>query len=346
MGTSVRTVGTASDGARCERMYASNARPQTRIAEPKIGGQKLQRELQIIARGEPGRTSQSARLVDAGRCVATRRELDETDGCYACETRCESPAVGSPEARSAHGEVRHRRWRPAFRHDGSGREQERRATHPRGLASDGGRSARAQRPADPRRRGDAEHPQGARRLGPLARCERSLAVRGDGARGRGRGGVRGVDSRFVPARGPAASTLPPRRDVAAEGWCDRPSAPRPTPRRVPRDGRGCQLRARDRAQRAAGPALDRRVHGRAVGDGDGECAARGGAYAGHDSDRQRALRAARAGPRADAREDGRGHPGNRLELDHGQRRGSPARLRAPLSRQTTSRSAASWHSRA
>ena len=45
-------------------------------------------------------------------------------------------------------------------------------------------------------------------------------------------------------------------------------------------------------------------------------------------DRQRRLRAARSGPRAHAREDGRRHPGHRLERDHGQRRRASPRLRA------------------
>ena len=61
----------------------------------------------------------------------------------------------------------------------------------------------------------------------------------------------------------------------------------------------------------------------------------------HDGDRQRRLRAARPGPRADAREDGRRHPGHRLERadDHRPRRAR--RLRPHGSAPTTSRSARS-----
>ena len=68
------------------------------------------------------------------------------------------------------------------------------------------------------------------------------------------------------------------------------------------------------------------------------------AHAGNDRDRQCGVRAARAGPGADAREDGRRHPGDRLEPDDGQRRRDAARVRARQSRPTTSRSAASSRS--
>ncbi len=93
-------------------------------------------------------------------------------------------------------------------------------------------------------------------------------------------------------------------------------------------GADTRVRPRDRAQRPARPAPDRRVHGRALGDGHRERADGGRADARHDRDRQRRLRAPRAGPRAHAREDGRRHPGHRLEPDHRQRRRAPARLRA------------------
>ena len=61
------------------------------------------------------------------------------------------------------------------------------------------------------------------------------------------------------------------------------------------------------------PALDRLLHGRAVRDGHGERAHGRGADPRLERDPQRRLRAARAGPRAHAQQDGRGDRGHRLE---------------------------------
>ena len=158
--------------------------------------------------------------------------------------------------------------------------------------------------------------------------------------------ARRADPRLVPARRPAARPLSPRRDAAAGRRRDRPPPPRPAPRRVPRDGRDRRLRRRDRAERSARPAPDRRVHGRAVGDGDRERADGRRADAGHDRDRQRRVRAPRAGPRAHAREDGRRHPGHRLEPASPSTAPSACTAASTTSRPTTSRSAASWRSRA
>ena len=73
----------------------------------------------------------------------------------------------------------------------------------------------------------------------------------------------------------------------------------------------------DRAPRRA--ARGRGLHGRAVGHGDRERADGRRADAGDDDHRQRRLRAARPGPRAHAREDGRRHQGHRLERADGHR---------------------------
>ena len=68
------------------------------------------------------------------------------------------------------------------------------------------------------------------------------------------------------------------------------------------------------------PARGRRLHGRAVRHGDRERAAGRRPHARADRHRQRRLRAARPGPRADAREHGRRHRGHRLQRPDGQRR--------------------------
>ena len=90
------------------------------------------------------------------------------------------------------------------------------------------------------------------------------------------------------------------------------------------------------------PARRRGLHGRAVGHGDRERADGRRPHAGHDGDRQRRLRAARAGPRADAREDGRRHPRHRLQRADRRRQARARRLRPHGRRPTTSRSARSW----
>ena len=87
-----------------------------------------------------------------------------------------------------------------------------------------------------------------------------------------------------------------------------------------RPRRDFRLQRRDIDLRAPRrPARGRRLHGRAVGHGDRERAAGRRAHAGHDRHRQRRVRAARPGPRADAREDGRRHPGHRLQRPDGLR---------------------------
>ena len=161
------------------------------------------------------------------------------------------PILGRGGARPAHGEVRHRRRRPALRHDGPGREQERRA-------------------ADPRLGVLTEDEVVVRNVPRIRDVEAMLAIldaigvqvdwRGpnevalcaaDGPRGRDRARARRADQGLVPARRTAARALSPRGDAAAGRRRDRPPAPGPAPRRVPRDGRHRRLRTRDRAERPA-----------------------------------------------------------------------------------------------
>ena len=92
------------------------------------------------------------------------------------------------------------------------------------------------------------------------------------------------------------------------------------------------------------PAGRRGLHGRAVGHGDRERADGRGADAGRDVDRQRRLRAPRAGPRAHARQDGRRDHRHRLQRHPVTGRRRARRLRPTTSAPTTSRSARSWRS--
>ena len=175
-------------------------------------------------------------------------------------------------APKAHGEVRHRRRRPAVRHDGAGRKQERRAADPRRQRPHRGRGGRAQRAAHPRRRGDARDPRGDRRrrsagAGPTRwRCAPPTCTRSRSSAS----SPSSIRASFLLAGpllarfGRAVMPPPGRRR-------DRPPAPGSAPGRVPRDGRGRPTAAREIVlERPARPAPDRRVHGRAVGDGDRE----------------------------------------------------------------------------
>lgn len=59
--------------------------------------------------------------VHAGRVFGTSLELVWRDGCYACQAPHTGLRQSSSPAHPTHGEVRHRRRRPALRHDGSSR---------------------------------------------------------------------------------------------------------------------------------------------------------------------------------------------------------------------------------
>ena len=131
------------------------------------------------------------------------------------------------------------------------------------------------------------------------------------------------------AAGPLLAPLRLGRDAAAGRRRDRPPPARSPPRRVPRPRRDRRARARhpDRRRRRR-PAGVRLLHGRAVGDGHRERADGVGADRRHDRDPQRRVRAARAGPRAHAQQDGRRDRGHRLQRDAGPRHGQARRLRA------------------
>ena len=72
------------------------------------------------------------------------------------------------------------------------------------------------------------------------------------------------------------------------------------------------------------------LHGRAVGDGNRERAARRGAHARADHDRQRRLRAARPGPRQAALQDGSAGRRHRLQRDDRSRPRQARRRRAQV----------------
>jgi len=152
-------------------------------------------------------------------------------------------------ARTAHGEVRHRRRRPAVRHDGS-------AGNKNGalpiLASSVLTEDEVIVRNVPRIRDVEAMLQILAAIGvdvswrgpnEVALCARARS------RGRDRARARRADQGVVPARGAAARTLPPRGHAAARRRRDRPPTPRSAPRRVPRDGRRRRVWAGDRANR-------------------------------------------------------------------------------------------------
>ena len=210
------------------------------------------------------------------------------------------------------------------------RQQERRAADPRRLPADRGRGRAAQRAADPRRRGDARAPRGLGRACRLARRQRGrrCAPPTSSARAVDREQAGFIRASFLVA-GPLLARFgtalmpPPGGDVIGRRRLD--------PHLDAFRALGAELRARarhldHRPRRRA--ARRRRVHGRAVGDGDRERADGRGADARRHGHPQRRLRAARAGSRAHAREDGRRHPGDRLQPADRRRRRAAPRLRA------------------
>ena len=178
------------------------------------------------------------------------------------------------------------------------------------------------------------------------REENTVSLQADRVRDtRGQRRDRRAHPGVVPGRRPAARALRLGRDAAAGRRRDRPPPARSAPRRVPRARRDRRARARHPdPRRRRRPAGVRLLHGRAVGDGHRERADGVGADRRHDGDPQRRLRAARAGPRAHAEQDGRGDRGDRLQRHAGPRHGQARRLRAHASAPTTSRSARSWRS--
>ncbi len=331
--TCVRKVGRPPDGPPRSRICAGPGPRDIRLCRARSALLCLQPKLQVRPAVAPVARSVGRR----SRSIAAGLELRSQHGfsrgwlLRLPERQAWRSDPGPPAARpQAHGEVRHRRRRPAVRHDGPGREQERRAADPR-----------RQRPHRGRGRSCAT----SRASATSRRCSRSSARsacevswRGPNevalcaarrARGRDRARARRADPGLVPARRAAARALPPRRHAAARRRRDRPPPPRsrtstPSARWAPAPtaaARSCSAPPRGCARRdvfmdePSVMATENALHGRRADPR-------------HDRHRQRRLRAPRPGPRAHAREDGRRHPGHRLEPDHRQRRRAAARLRA------------------
>ena len=235
----------------------------------------------------------------------------------------------------------------AVRHGRAGRQQERRPAHPRRLGPDRGRGRRPQRPADRRRR---------RRCSRCSRRSASASTGSASTRSRSAPPTSTADAeldralvrahpRLLPARRPAAGPLRPRRHAAARRRRHRPPPPRSAPRRLPR--------ARRRRSSTTATSSCARRGGLRAGDvfmdepsvmATENALLAAALHARHDGHRQRRLRAARPGPRADAREDGRRHRGHRLQRADGQRQRRACTAASTRSAPTTSRSARSWRS--
>ena len=190
-----------------------------------------------------------------------------------------------------------------------GRQQERRAADPRRLGPD-----RATRSSSATSRGSATS----------RRCSSVLGARRHASTGATTTRSRSARPAWTGrARRPRAAPSASARRSCSPARCWRasgaPSMPPPGGDVIGRrrldphlDAFSClgatfEHHARHRHRGAGRAARRRRLHGRAVRDGDRERADGRRAHARHDRDRQRRLRAARPGPRADAREDGRRH---------------------------------------
>ena len=195
------------------------------------------------------------------------------------------------------------------------------------------RPARAPRRARGRGRGDNEVALCAADLSPdCVEVDRALSER--------------IRASFLLA-GPLLARFGRADHAAAGRRRHRPPPPRPAPRRLPRARRGVPLQPRHRpdARRTGLRAADVFMDEPSVMGTENALLA-AALHAGHDRHRQRRLRAARPGPRAHAREDGRGHPGHRLQRPDGLRPPGPRAAACTRSAPTTSRSARSWRSRA
>ena len=241
--------------------------------------------------------STTCRVGEGGRTVAhpgTRRRL----------LRLVRPVtLGS----ARYGQVRNRRRLSALGHGRAGRQQERRAADPRGVAPHRGGARDRQRAAHPRRRRRCSALLEDLGVSVTWRDEHELALRADSIRQhRGRRRARRA------ASGPRSCSRGRCWRASARRTCRRPGGDfigrrRLDPhldalRRARRADRG---RPRLRDVGAGRPARVRLLHGRGERDGDREHPDGGRAHAGHDDDPQRRLRAARAGPRAPAGRDGR-----------------------------------------
>ena len=158
---------------------------------------------------------------------------------------------------------------------------------------------------------------------------------------RARRGALPPDPRVVPARRPAARAPRPRERAAPGRRRDRPPPPRPAHPRV----RGARRRDRDRRPLRDGAPTACAASAIFLDEASvmaTENAVMAAVLArGRDGDRQRRLRAARAGPLPLPRLARRADRGDRVERAADRRRRALARRRAGASARTTSRSAAS-----
>ena len=202
-----------------------------------------------------------------------------------------------------------------------------------------------QRAANPRHRGADRDPRRARRTGGMGLGPRAPPRRLRRHRRLARRGALGTDPRLVPARGAAPGPLRRGAHAAARRRLHRPPPPRPAPRRLHRHGRGDLGLADDRDHRARRRAQAlRRLHGRAFRDGNRERPDGRRAHAGPDHASERRVRAARPGPGAPPREDGREDRRHRLERDDRSRPRQARRRRAPHLPRPHRGRIASWRS--
>ena len=110
----------------------------------------------VLHRGPPAGVGEGRRKVAVGG--SSPRSIA---GVFRPEPHCYPSRASIPGGRF--GQVRNRRWLSALRHGRAGGQQERRAADPRGVAADRGGGGGRQRPAHPRRRGDARAARGPRR---------------------------------------------------------------------------------------------------------------------------------------------------------------------------------------
>ena len=219
---------------------------------------------------------------------------------------------------------------------------------PRRVAADGRGGRPAQRAAHPRRRGDAR----AARATSACKVEWRDEQRGRASRPtRSRSTEVDADlaerirASFLLA-GPLLARFGRALHAAARRRRDRPPPARPAPRRVPRargrrrtSTRDIRLRAPDGGLRAGDVFMDEPS---VMATENALMAA--ALTPGHDRHRQRRLRAARPGPRADADADGRRDRGHRLERPASSTAWTSSAAASTRSRPTTSRSARSWRS--
>ena len=140
-------------------MCTHRRRRRKRLSRADSCGPELQRKLQRARVRMELRGARGARPGGHAGARPPGSNLTCQMAVTLSERRRDRPDRGPVAAPQAHGEVRHRRRRAAVRHDGAGREQERRAADPR-LQRPHRRARCVVRnvPAHPRRRRDARDP--------------------------------------------------------------------------------------------------------------------------------------------------------------------------------------------